>query len=126
MANAKVLIVDDEEEILNLLYKKLSAYGYQVILATRGKEAVTKTKLYSPHVILMDIVLPDIHGSEVVQQLKEDPTTDHIPVIFLSGIVTKDPETGESTVRVGNQEYPAIPKPCTMEELLKEIRKFIH
>lgn len=126
MANAKILIVDDEEEVLNILYKKLSTFGYQVIRATSGKEAFTKAKTYSPHIILMDIVLPDIHGSEVVKQLKEDPSTELIPVIFLSGIASKDPETGKSTVKIGSREYPAVPKPFTLEELLTEIRKFVN
>ena len=125
MANAKILIVDDEEEVLSLLYKRLSALGYQVIRATRGNEAVTKTKVYAPHLILMDIVLPDIHGSEVVRILKDDPLTDQIPVIFLSGIVSKDPGTQDSVVKIGNKEYPAIPKPFVFEELLREIKKFI-
>ena len=123
MAGLKILIVDDEEEVLNLLQGKLSALGYQVIRATRGREAVTKTKVYAPDLILMDIVMPDIQGSEAVKLLKEDPATDQIPVIFLSGIVTKDPETKESVVTVGAEEYPAIPKPFTFEELLREIKK---
>ena len=123
MSGTKILIVDDEEEVLNLLYRRLSVLGYQVIKATRGREAMTKVKVYAPHIILMDIVLPDIHGSEVVKLLKEDPQTNQIPVIFLSGIVSKDPETQESTVRVGEKEYPAIPKPFTLDELLIEIRK---
>ena len=125
MAITKILIVDDEEEVLDLLYKKLSALGYQVICASRGREAITKTRVYSPNVILMDIVLPDIHGSEVVKLLKEDPRTDQIPVIFLSGIVSKDPETQLSTVTIGTEEFPAIPKPFTIDELLIEIRKVV-
>ena len=123
MAHGKILIVDDEEDFLNLLDKRLAALGYQIIRATRGREAITKTKVYAPHIILMDIVLPDIHGSEVVKLLKEDPLTDQIPIIFLSGIVSKDPGTEKTVVMVGDKEYPAIPKPFTIDELLKEIKK---
>jgi DNA-binding response OmpR family regulator len=109
---------------VKLLYKKLSALGYQIIQARRGKEALNKAKVYFPDIILMDIVLPDIHGSEVVKVLKQDRETARIPVIFLSGIVTKD-ENQESIVNVGSEEYPALPKPFTLEELLTEIRKVI-
>ena len=123
MNNLKILVVDDEEEVLSLLYRKLSDLGFQVIRATRGKEAITKTKVYAPNIILMDIVLPDIHGSEVVKLLKEDPKTDQIPVIFLSGIVSKDPDNPHTTVMVGREEFPALPKPFTLDELLTEIRK---
>ena len=125
MGATKIFIVDDEEEVLDLLYKKLNALGYQVIRATCGNEAITKIKTYAPDIILMDIVLPDIHGSEVVKALKDDPLTDRIPVIFLSGIVTKDPGSLESFVRVGKIEYPAVPKPFTLNELLTEIRKVV-
>lgn len=125
MAGAKILIVDDEEEVVNLLYKKFTELGFQVIEARRGKEALAKARVYSPHLILMDIVLPDIHGSEVVKSLRQDHSTAQIPVIFLSGIVTKDPGSQETTVNVGSEEFPALPKPFTFEELLTEIRKVV-
>ncbi len=126
MSHKKILVVDDEKEVLDMLDKKLSTEGYIVILATRGKEAIAKTKLYLPDLILMDIVLPDIHGSEAVKLIKENPQTRKIPVIFLSGIVSKEENNlGKLTVTVDGRDYVAIPKPFYFNELLEEIDKKI-
>lgn len=124
MAKTKILIVDDEKEILDLIERKLLAQGYQVFKATRGREAVQKAIENNPQLVLVDIVLPDIDGAEVVSLLQANPATQEIPVLFLSGIVTKE-EGAPSEVKVGQRMYPAIAKPFTEQELLTEIRNII-
>jgi len=123
MINKKILIVDDEEEVLSLLYKRLSAEGYQVIKAMTGQDAIERTKTYMPNLILMDIVLPDLEGSEVVQMLKEDPKTEDIPVVFLSGILTRDDRQTKLEVNVGGRLFDAISKPFNYEELMSAVKR---
>ena len=123
MINKKILIVDDEEEVLSLLYKRLSAEGYQVIKAMTWQDAIERTKTYMPNLILMDIVLPDLEGSEVVQMLKEDPKTEDIPVVFLSGILTRDDRQTKLEVNVGGRLFDAISKPFNYEELMSAVKR---
>ncbi len=123
MAN-KILIVDDDEGILNLLEKKLVSERYQVFKSICAQDAIAKAKLYLPDLILMDIMLPDLDGPEAIIVLEQDPLTRHIPVIFLSGIITKD-ITGNTTIKVSGREYPAIPKPVNIKELLNEIANIL-
>ncbi len=122
----RILVVDDEPEIVDSLVKKLSAEGFHVIQASRAKEAIDKTQTFSFDLILMDILLPDIDGAEAVRILHENPKTKHIPVIFLSGIAPKK-EKGQSPAKIiaGGIAFPALPKPFAFEELLAEIHKII-
>lgn len=125
MAERKILVVDDEKEVLDFLDKKLSAQDYEVLRAETAAEALEKTRKFLPHLILMDIVLPDMEGPEAVRQLAEDPLTKDIPVIFLSGIVSREEETAHPELNVGGRLYLAISKPFAFGELLGEIRKKI-
>lgn len=126
MSEKKILVVDDEEELLELIGKSLSAEGYEVTMATTAQDAMNKARSYAPDLILIDIILPDMEGPEAVRILSEDPLTKDIPAIFLSGIVTRDrKEEAATEVRVGNRNYKALSKPFSFAELMVEVRKAI-
>jgi len=126
MPDKKILVVDDEEELLGLIDKSLSAEGYDVTTVTTAEDAVNKARTLAPDLILIDIVLPDMEGPEAVRILNEDPLTGNIPAIFLSGIVTRDKEENATTeVRVGDRLYKALSKPFSTAELMIEVRKAI-
>ena len=126
MADKKILVVDDEEEILGLIDKALSAEGYEVTTVMTANDAMTKARAIAPDLILIDIVLPDMEGPEVVRKLSEDSLTERIPAIFLSGIVTRDADNeATSEVRVGDRQYRALSKPFSSAELMVEVRKAI-
>lgn len=125
MSEPKILIVDDEEDILTLLGKKLTECHFQVITSNRGREAVLKAKAQKPDLILMDIVLPDIGGPEAVKEIKRDPSTRHIPVIFLSGIVSREEEDTRLGVHVDGVRYNAFAKPFAFQDLHAEVRKIL-
>lgn len=118
-----ILIVDDEDDILALLEKKLVERGFKVTTANRGRDAIQKAKNFLPNLILMDIVLPDIGGPEAIKMIKEDPATRHIPVIFLSGIVSKEEEDTKMGVQVDGVRYNALAKPFFFQDLYAEIEK---
>lgn len=123
MAARIILVVDDEKDILDWLEKKLSSETYVVLMALTAKEALEKARRHKPDLILMDIVLPDMEGSEVVRILAGDSLTAHIPVIFMSGIVSKEDEHTQIELNVGGRLYRAVSKPFEFEELLKEIQE---
>lgn len=117
----KILIVDDEEEVLAIMIRKLDEEGFRVFSATSGEGALQKAKEEIPDAILMDIVLPDIDGAEVVRLLQADPVLAHIPVIFLSGIVSGMSEGAGGTIRIGEKVYPAIGKPFSFQDVLQAL-----
>lgn len=84
MAMKKILIIDDEPEILELISRCVEAGGYQVISADTGAKALHKAKTESPDLIILDMMLPDVQGSNICAQLKSDPKYQFIPIILLT------------------------------------------
>ena len=119
----KILIVDDEPDILEVLGKRLIDAGYQVIKAQNGEEAIEKAKSELPNLIILDIVMPDIDGGEVAEVLKEYEATKNIPVIYLTCLYTKKEEK-----EVGHliKENFFVAKPYDATELLNIIRQNIY
>jgi DNA-binding response OmpR family regulator len=87
-AKPLVLAVDDEPEILDLIEKALTHRGMEVIRAARGREALEVLRGAMPDVVLLDAMLPEIHGFEICSQIKRSPQYQHIPVIMISAIYT--------------------------------------
>ena len=81
----KILVVDDEETIRDLLSTFLTADGYEVITAADGAEALELAKTESPQVILMDVKMPGLDGIEACKRLKSEEKTKFIPVIMITG-----------------------------------------
>ena len=84
------LVVDDDEFIRVKLDRALSRGGFHVRLASGGREALELAKAERPHVILLDVQMPNMDGFEVCENLKADPATCHIPVLFVTGSTNAD------------------------------------
>ena len=113
MAKGRLLIVEDDPDIANMLKIFFGAQGYEVDVAMRGKEALERTRAVMPHLIVLDIMLPDIDGYEVCRQLRTQTRTSHIPVIFLT---QKDERSDKlQGLELGADDY--ITKPFDIEEL---------
>ena len=121
----KILIVEDDEDVLQTLEKQLMNHGYMAIVARKGMDALDKADIYLPDIILLDLMLPDIDGAEVVKLLKENPRAAKIPILFLSGMVTREEGKELCEVRVGGKDYPAIGKPFSLQELLNGINQIL-
>jgi len=121
----KILAVDDERTTLKLIEQALLPQGYQILLAATGEEALETAKKESPDLVLMDLMLPDIEGGEVVRRLRAIPATSDIPVIILSGIVQPDIGESDNKVNVSGLFYPAIAKPFSHDELVEKIHSFL-
>lgn len=118
----KILVVDDEQDIRTMLKSMLTETGYEVILAADGKEALRKIYLLKPDLVLLDISMPDIDGSEVCFELKKKEATKHIPVIIITAMSEK---TGEFSGMRMIGGYPTFAKPFDWEELLGTIREIL-
>ena len=118
----KILIVDDESDIVELLEARLDSNQYSVSSARSGKEALKKAGEARPDLIIMDIMMPDIYGNDVARILGQDKSTKDIPIIFLTALQTKKeqkewgPEIGEHTI---------FAKPFETQELLAKIKQLI-
>lgn len=113
MGKARLLIVEDDLDIATMLRSYFSALDFEVDVASRGSEALEKTKHVLPHLIVLDIVLPDIDGYEVCRSLRTSMRTSHIPVIFLT---QKDERSDRlQGLELGADDY--ITKPFDIEEL---------
>ncbi|MBU1871632.1 MAG: response regulator [Candidatus Omnitrophica bacterium] len=118
----KILIVDDEEETLIHLSNILKRANYEVISTTKGKEAVDLAIRQRPDLIILDIVLPDMGGSEVATTILGNPATGSIPIVFLTGILTKQEEEG---IEGKTGRRYVIAKPITSRELLEMVSKVL-
>lgn len=84
MGKARLLIVEDDQDISNMLKIYFSGHDFEVDTALRGAEALEKTRQNLPHLIVLDIMLPDIDGFEVCRILRTHTRTSHVPIIFLT------------------------------------------
>ncbi len=117
MRKKKILVVDDEKDILTILYKRLSSAGYEVFRASDGKTVFDRIKETNPDLILLDIIMPELDGFYVKAKLNEDALTRHIPTIFLTA---RDSVTDKvNGLSLGADDY--ITKPFDSAELLARI-----
>jgi len=113
----KILVVDDEDDILHFLELVLREKGYDVATATGGHEALTKAQIEQPNLILLDIMMPQMDGWEVLKLLRVDEETAAIPVAMLSARTeAKDRVQG---LQEGAIDY--ICKPFSLQDLLVKI-----
>ena len=113
----KILVVDDEEDILHFLELVLREKGYDVATAGSGYEALTRTQIEKPDLVLLDIMMPQMDGWEVLKLLRVDDATAKIPVAMLSARTeAKDRVQG---LQEGAVDY--ICKPFSLQELLAKI-----
>lgn len=113
MGNARLLVVEDDVDIANMLKIYFTGLQYEVDVANRGSDALEKTRHVLPHLIVLDIMLPDIDGYEVCRNLRTNTRTSHIPVIFLT---QKDERSDKlQGLELGADDY--ITKPFDIEEL---------
>ena len=117
----QILVVDDEQDILELIRHTLNKEGYDVHVAANGQQAVEKAKKIKPSLILMDVMMPVMDGMEACRQLKEDPETSGLPIIFLTA---RSEEFAElAGFEAGADDY--ISKPIRSRVLLSRIRAIL-
>jgi len=110
----KILVVDDEEKNLKLLSIILQSGNYDIQTATNGREALEKTREYSPDLILLDVMMPEMDGFETCRRLREDPDTRFIPVVMVTAL--GDQESRNRGLDAGADDF--LTKPVDRTEVL--------
>ncbi len=113
---ARVLVVDDEENITFLLESALRHFGYDVRVAHNGRDAIAQVEKFAPDVVLLDVMLPDLDGFEIVRRLRLDGAK--VPVLFLSARDTTEDKVRGLTL--GGDDY--VTKPFSLEEVMARIQ----
>jgi two-component system phosphate regulon response regulator PhoB len=116
-----VLLVDDERDLLSLVDFNLRAAGFETLLATTGEQALAQLRRRIPDLILLDVMLPDVSGTEICRQIKGDPRTKHVPVVMLTA-------KGEEVDRVVGFELGAddyVTKPFSVRELVLRLKAVV-
>jgi len=120
MEGKRILIVDDDPAIRRLLEAGLKRSGYEVDATGDGKTAVGLAQQKKPDLIILDIIMSGMDGTAVGGVLKEDSRTENIPIIFLTGLKSKEDKDAD----VGTGPI-VLPKPFNMDVLLKKIDDLI-
>ena len=112
--NERILVVDDNADSVTIMRTILESHGYQVIAAGNGAEALEQVRKEKPDVVLLDVMMPQMSGMEVLQQIKEEAATGRLPVILVTARTRDDDVL--SGYQFGADYY--ITKPFTPKQLL--------
>ena len=121
MVKKKILVIDDEEDIVKTISFRLNSLGYEVITAENGFDGFEKAQREKPNLILLDVMMPEIDGFEVLRRLRSDQATKYTPVIMLTG--KGESESLFKAYNLGSTDY--IIKPFKMQELLDSVKRYI-
>ena len=121
MENKRILIIEDEQDMLGMLNIRLSAHGYNILTASDGNEGLKKAQSENPDLIILDLMLPGIDGYKVCALLKNNTQYKHIPILIFSAKAQKeDVKMGEEC---GADAY--VLKPFDPEVLFEKIEELI-
>jgi DNA-binding response OmpR family regulator len=119
--NPRILIVDDDARNVRVLEAMLLADKYRTLAAHNGQQALNLAVEHLPALILLDVMMPDMNGFEVIEKLKADPATSHIPVIMITAL--DDRESRLYALQAGADEF--ITKPVDRIELTVRIKNLL-
>ncbi len=117
----KILLVDDEQDILEIVGYNLSQEGYQVITATNGKEAVSKAKKEIPHLIIMDVMMPEMDGMEACEHIRKIPELTNVIITFLTA--RSEDYSQVAGFEAGADDY--ISKPIKPKVLVSKVKALL-
>lgn len=118
----KILLVEDDRFLRELMNKKLLSMGYDVVVAADGESGLTMIKESRPDVVLLDLILPGINGFEVLERAKKDPETANIPVVILSNLgQSEDIEKG---LKLGAKDF-LVKAHFTPQEIVNKLKAIL-
>ncbi|MFC1789458.1 PleD family two-component system response regulator [Patescibacteria group bacterium] len=118
----RILIVEDDKFLRDLISQKLIKEGYDIEQAVDGEEGIKKAKEIKPALVLLDLILPGIDGFEVLTKIKEDPATNQVPVIILSNLGQR--EDVEKGLKLGAADY-LVKAHFTPGEIIAKMKKIM-
>jgi DNA-binding response OmpR family regulator len=117
----KILVVDDEQDIIETLKSGLSRQGYEVITAYNGEEALVKVRDEDPDIILLDLIMPKLNGFEVLKEIRQKHKDRWRPVIIISA--KSDLDSTKECYQLEADHY--LIKPCSLENILHGVKTMI-
>ena len=121
MSDDRILVVDDEPDILSLLVYQFSREGFRVSTAVNGRSAISSARDEHPDVVVLDLMLPDVDGYEVLKTLRDDEDTRDIPVVLLTA--RKEEEERVRGFEIGADDY--VTKPFSARELVLRVKALL-
>ncbi|MBI4335960.1 MAG: response regulator [Candidatus Omnitrophica bacterium] len=122
MDTKRILVIDDEQDLLRSVKTALETGGiFEVSTAADGRQGIAAAKRIKPHLILLDILMPGMDGLKVLERLKEDRTTQYIPVIMLSAVESETIQI--KAAQLYDEEY--IVKPVKVSDLKAKIEEVL-
>ena len=122
MQTKKILVVDDEVDLVETIRFPLEMEGFHVLVSYNGEDALNQARKENPDLILLDIMLPKLDGYKVCRLLKFDERYKHIPILMLTAKTqVKDKQTGMET---GADEY--ITKPFDIDQLMEKVKAYLN
>jgi len=118
---SRILVVEDEPDMMRILTHALTAVGHHVVPAFGGEDAIRKVQAQQFDIVLTDLAMPKVSGVEVIRAIKTDPTTRHIPVLAVTAHVWG--EIALSASEAGCDGY--ISKPFSMKQVVQEVAKYL-
>ncbi|MFC1703900.1 response regulator transcription factor [Candidatus Omnitrophota bacterium] len=118
----KILVVDDEEKIVKMVETRLKASGYEVLTAYDGSQGLQKATQETPDLIVLDIMMPGVDGTDMAQSIRINEETKNIPIIFLTCLIDKQ-EADDIGHKIAGDLFLA--KPFDANELLSMIDKVL-
>lgn len=122
MSNKRIMVADDEPDILDIVVKKLREHDYEVMGFSEGQSVVDKCRIFNPDLIILDIVMPGVDGYSVATHLRMDKNVS-APIIFMTAKELDRRGIDRRMADLGSCDF--IGKPCTFEDLLEKIREKI-
>lgn len=119
----RILIADDEQDILDILSKKLKAGGYEVEAVLNGEDVLKQFKIHSPDILLLDIAMPKVDGYTVAYTLREDKNYRNTPIIFTTAKELEYSGVQRRLEELGNCSF--LSKPFVFEDLLGKIKELL-
>jgi len=121
MSDKRILLVDDEIELVDLVQMRLEAEGYEVDIAHDGNGALDRIHLSPPDLIILDLMLPGVDGYQICSTLKQDEQYKNIPIIIFSAKTQEQDE--QKAMNLGADGY--LRKPFRPDELLAAVQRFV-
>jgi CheY-like chemotaxis protein len=121
MHTSSILLVDDNEDGLEMYHEYLTYRGYRVILARNGEEAILQARAHRPNLILLDVRMPGMTGTDVMRALHADSTFQDTPIVALTAHALEAER--KEALAAGFDEW--IPKPCLPDELVLAVERIL-
>src|SRR3989344_5463292 len=121
MPKQKIVLIEDDEMLAEVMYSELTEVGFEVFQAFNGNEGLRQVKGKKPDLVLLDIILPEKSGFEVLEKLKKSPDTKNIPVIILS--LLGEDEDIKKGLRLGASDY-IVKSSHAIAEIVEKVKNF--